>query len=50
MQTFYDKLFSPKKESVEDWKFQLAQVDLEELGAIVESTRGWRPWAAEESE
>ena len=48
MQTFYDQLFSPKKESLEDWKFQLAQVELEELGAIVESTRAWRNWGAEE--
>ena len=49
MQTFYDKLFSA--ETPEDWKFQLTQVDLEELGAVVKATRGWEPWGeAEEVE
>jgi hypothetical protein len=46
MQTFYDQLFSPEgeKESPEDWKLQLTQVDLEELGVIVETTCAWYPW------
>ena len=42
MQTFYDKLIS--SETPEDWKFQLTQVDLEELGAVVKATRGWQAW------
>jgi hypothetical protein len=42
VQTFYDKLFS--SETPEDWKFQLTQVDLEELGIIVKSSRSWEPW------
>ena len=44
MQTFYDKIVSPEKDSPKDWKLQLTEVDLEELGVIIESTRGWQPW------
>jgi hypothetical protein len=48
MQTFYDQLFSSDEDTPGDWKFQLTQVELEELGVIVESTRGWQPWGDEE--
>ena len=46
MQTFYDQLFSTGggKESPEDWKRQLTQVELEDLGVVVEHTRGWQDW------
>jgi geranylgeranyl pyrophosphate synthase len=44
MQTFYDQLFSSDEDTPGDWKLQLTQVELEELGVNVESTRGWQPW------
>ena len=42
MQTFYDKLFT--SDTPENWKFQLTQVELEELGAVVAATRAWQSW------
>jgi hypothetical protein len=46
MQTFYDKLFS--SDTPADWKCQLTQVDLEELGTVIKATRGWQPWSETE--
>ncbi|MGD8455704.1 MAG: hypothetical protein PVF83_04900 [Anaerolineales bacterium] len=48
MQTFYDNLFS--SETPENWKFQLTQVDLEELGVIIKASRAWQPWGEAEEE
>lgn len=51
MQTFYDKLIASEKESQGNWKRQLTEVDLEEIGVIVESSRAWQQWGeGEESE
>jgi hypothetical protein len=46
MQTFYDQLFSTEggKESPEEWKRQLTQVELEDLSVVVESARAWQNW------
>ncbi len=46
MQAFYDRLFSSGggKESTEDWKRQLTQVELEDLDVVVAATRAWKDW------
>lgn len=48
MQTFYDKLVSST--SPEDWKYQLTQVELEELGVVIKASRAWYPWGEAEEE
>ena len=48
MQTFYDQLFvvEGKKDTSEDWKLQLTQVEVEELSVVEEATLGWHPWTS----
>ena len=46
MQTFYDELISTegKKETSEDWKIKLTQVELKQLSVVEETVRGWKAW------
>ncbi len=46
MQTFYDQLFETEggEESPQDWKFELTQVELEELSVVEKATRAWEDW------
>lgn len=46
MQTFYDQLFVAEgnKDVSADWKFQLTQVEVEELSVVQETALAWAPW------
>ena len=46
MQTFYDQMFvvEGKKDTSEDWKLQLTQLEIEDLTVVEEATRGWIAW------
>ena len=45
MQAYYDKMMA-EKEKTQDWKYELSQIDIEQVDALQDTDMSWGDWTA----